>query len=751
MEPSNTEAVAIEEDPNASITLPSSTDPGTVEASQDGMTLEPMYKELLSTSGDINQAPFLEPALGMTFDSYKEAEQFYNTYARHVGFGTRIKCTSRSKVTNETNRVVICCNKEGFKPTRKITTFSKPITRIGCMARMRVVKQNSSRKWVVTDLHLPHNHVCFPHMARFYRSHKRLESAGKKENKLNYGAGNKVNNSFGSSAVDAEGHAHLSYGQEQTRKHLKLKEGDAIAIQWFFKHMQSTNRGFYYLMDFDAEGRLRNVFWADVKSRAAYEYFGDVITFDTTYLIDGYEIPLVSFVGANHHGQSVLLGCGLLADDTIETYIWLFKSWLNCMSGRAPNAIISDYSESIQVAIREVFPAARHRLCLCHIMKKAPSYLEGLADNKAIKKALKKAVYDSIRIDEFESAWRKFIEEFQLEHNQWLDSLYELRHQWVPVFVKDTFCAGMSIIQRGESVTTFFDGYVQQKTALKEFVEKYEVAIKSSYEREAQADFESYDTIPIMKTRLYCESQLAKVYTGSVFMQFQEEIYGTFNCYNIEHTRTGAQLAIYTLKERIFDKHGNMIGVKDYEVLSNEAEIEFQCICRLFQYKGILCRHVLYVLNHLGVNEIPNRYIITRWRKDFKRIHALHTRSNGVMPTDALQGYDDLYQRFIHLVEEGSLSADRYELAVKGMTELMDKILAVGEDLSKSYTKAGKPHNAGDADTTNKSKRIKNPGASTTPVMNPYVVRDPSKAWQQGHTKGGRHRSGDLGTTNRKH
>ncbi|KAF3784436.1 FAR1-RELATED SEQUENCE 6 protein [Nymphaea thermarum] len=414
MEPSSTGTVAVEGEPNTSIPVPSSMDPGTVEAAQDGMTLEPMYKELLSTSGDINQAPFLEPALGMTFDSYKEAEQFYNTYARHVGFGTRIKCTSRSKVTNETNRVVICCNKEGFKPTRKITTFSKPITRIGCMARMRVVKQNSSRKWVVTDLHLPHNHVCSPHMARFYRSHKRLEPG------------------------------------------------------------------------------------------------------------------------------------------------------------------------------------------------------------------------------------------------------------------------------------------------------------------------------------------------GAVFMQFQEEIYGTFNCYNIEHTRTGAQLAIYTLKERIFDKHGNMTGVKDYEVLSNEAEIEFQCICRLFQYKGILCRHVLYVLNHLGVNEIPNRYIITRWRKDFKRIHALHTRSNGVMPTDALQGYDDLYQRFIHLVEEGSLSADRYELAVKGMTDLMDKILAVGEDVSKSYAKGGKSHNAGDADTTNKSKRIKNPGVNTTPVMNPYVVRDPSKAWQQGHTKGGRHKSGELGPTNKK-
>lgn len=40
----------------------------------------------------------------------------------------------------------------------------------------------------------------------------------------------------------------------------------------------------------------------------AYEEFGDIITFDTTYLTNKYDMPFAPFVGVNHHGHSILLG-----------------------------------------------------------------------------------------------------------------------------------------------------------------------------------------------------------------------------------------------------------------------------------------------------------------------------------------------------------------------------------------------------------------------------------------------------------
>ncbi|KAK2644689.1 hypothetical protein Ddye_019884 [Dipteronia dyeriana] len=134
----------------------------------------------------------------------------------------------------------------------------------------------------------------------------------------------------------------------------------------------------------------------DARSRAAYKEFGDVLTFDTAYLTNKYDIPFAAFVGVNHHGQSILFGCGLMSNEDTETYVWLFQSWLTCMFGCAPTAIITD-------------------------------------QDKAMQKATLGAT-----------------------------------------FVKDTFWDGMSTTQRSESMHTFFDGYVNSKTTLKQFVEQYE-------------------------------------------------------------------------------------------------------------------------------------------------------------------------------------------------------------------------------------------------------------------------------------
>ena len=44
-----------------------------------------------------------------------------------------------------------------------------------------------------------------------------------------------------------------------------------------------------------------NFFWVDARSRLAYEQFGDVITFDTTYKTNKYSMPFAPFTGLNNH------------------------------------------------------------------------------------------------------------------------------------------------------------------------------------------------------------------------------------------------------------------------------------------------------------------------------------------------------------------------------------------------------------------------------------------------------------------
>ncbi|RYQ98148.1 protein FAR1-RELATED SEQUENCE 5-like [Arachis hypogaea] len=80
--------------------------------------------------------------------------------------------------------------------------------------------------------------------------------------------------------------------------------------------------------------------------RASYEYYGNVMSVDSTYSINRHGLPFVSFVGVNHHGKSTLLGCALLGNEEIPSYEWIFSQWVKCM-GTAPQRIITDQCRSI--------------------------------------------------------------------------------------------------------------------------------------------------------------------------------------------------------------------------------------------------------------------------------------------------------------------------------------------------------------------------------------------------------------------
>src|SRR4051812_8359835 len=47
----------------------------------------------------------------------------------------------------------------------------------------------------------------------------------------------------------------------------------------------------------------------------------------------------------------------------------------------------------------------------------------------------------------------------------------------------------------------------------------------------------------------------------------------------------------------------------------NTEEFEVKCSCRHFQFRGIICRHILCVLTHKKIKQVPSQYICDRWRK----------------------------------------------------------------------------------------------------------------------------------------
>ncbi|XP_042396745.1 protein FAR1-RELATED SEQUENCE 6-like [Zingiber officinale] len=270
------------------------------------------------------------------------------------------------------------------------------------------------------------------------------------------------------------------------------------------------------------------------------------------------------------------------------------------------------------IAIEEVFPNSHHRLCLWHIMKKLPVKLGGHAQYKMIKKQLKTIVYNSLTVDECDENWLKMIEEFKLENNDWLKSLYEERNRWVPVYVKDHFWAGMSTTQRSESMNAFFDDYVHSKTSLKQFVEQYDSALKKNIENEKKLDFVSFNSIMPVILGHSIERQFQNAYTNNIFKLFQDEIRGLMFC-DVSLLREEGITLIFEVVENMLGNNGHPRREVSFRVHYTELDCQLKCVYRLFEFRGILYRHVIKVLMRMKVIEIPMRYIMDRWRKNIKR------------------------------------------------------------------------------------------------------------------------------------
>ncbi|KAK2994179.1 hypothetical protein RJ640_018164 [Escallonia rubra] len=626
----------------------------------------------------------LPPTVGLEFDSFDEAYDFYNIYAKEQGFGIRVSNSWFRSKRKERYRAKLSCSSAGFKKKSEANN-PRPETRTGCPA-MIVIKLVDSKRWRIVEVELEHNHPVSPEIKRFYKSHKRMIVAAEKAQQSEPVKEIHTIKLYRTGIVDAEFDLHSNVNEREGRnpvdhsKHLELKEGDTHAVYHYFCRMKLTTPNFFYLMDLDDDGRLRNVFWADARSRAAYNYFYDSIAIDTSSLANKYEIPLISFVGINNHGQSVLLGCGFLGHESVEYFVWMFKAWLTCMQGRPPQVIITDQSKPLQVAVPEVFPQARHCYCLWYIMQRVPEKLGGLDGYEAIKRQLNKAVYDSLKIAEFETSWGDMIKRHGVADNKWLQALYEDREQWVPVFLKDISFLGMIPVKENESFNTFFDGYVHKHTSFKEFLDKYDLAMQRKHLQEAMGALESRSSTFELKTRCNFEVQISKLYTKEIFKRFQSEVEGMYSCFHTRQVSVSGAIITYVVKERVEVK-GSEKEVRHYEVLYETTQAEVRCICSLFNFKGYLCRHALNVLNYNGVEEIPSKYILPRWSKDYKHRFPV---DNGVTEIDVnnpVHLYNNLYKRVIQVVEAGAQSQEHYKLVLQQLQELLNKFSLVDDNL----------------------------------------------------------------------
>jgi hypothetical protein len=629
----------------------------------------------------------VEPMLGMEFTSEDDARNFYNAYAKQTGFSIRVNSYYRSKKDNSIISREFCCSKEGFRRERHAKRIdlsddtkrrrARPITREGCKALMTVRKRDNG-KWYVAKIEKSHNHeLVTPAMRQFLRSQKQECDPRKSLSNSFSSPGMSLNGPVNVLTEDSNSFGKMVFNAQNTvnyigKGRLSTFGIDAQSLLGFFKVMQASDPAFYYAIQVDEEDRLSSVFWVDTRSRIAYNCFSDVVAFDTTYQVNQYKMPFAPFTGVNHHKQSVLFGCALLADETESTFIWLFTTWLEAMSGQQPGLIITDYDSAIRIAVEQVFSQSRHRYCKWHIMSKMPREMGHIYSSlpRTFQIDFDRCINKSETPDEFESAWPILLDKYNLRGNEWLQSLYIDRKLWVPTYVRDTFSAGMYAAQPSSSVNSLFGGYVNARTTLQDFAEQYEKALDDRYEKEARAEFDTFYTKPVLKTPLPMEKQAADIYTRKIFTVFQDEV---FESLALAVKFSGEDGGTSTYEVARFDEEH-----KAHFVCSNVAEQVASCSCKMFEFEGVLCQHVLAVFKAKNIFMLPQHYILKRWTRNAKDEAILDAQACGETQGNSQQSkslrYNILYQEAIKCADEGMASDHSFKVTLNALREARIKI-----------------------------------------------------------------------------
>ncbi|KAH6755537.1 FAR1-related sequence 7 [Perilla frutescens var. hirtella] len=574
-----------------------------------------------------------EPYKGLEFNSANDAYKFYYTFAANMGFRIRIGQLFRSKHDGSITSRRFVCSKEGHQHP----------SRVGCGAYMRIQRHESGR-WVVDRLQKEHNHALGSPLDPSRTMS--VASKGCREE--------------GSSVLENLDLVETNGGLSLVRR---VRES-RIDNDWYnvlleyFQSQQAEETGFFYAVEM-REGKGMNIFWADARSRFSCAQFGDAIVFDTTYRRGSYSVPFASFVGINHHRQPVLLGCALIADESEESFTWIFQAWVRAMSGCRPVSIIADQDRAIQHSIAQVFPGTHHRFSAWQILAKEQENLGALLSMDAeFKYEYEACIFQSQAASEFDFSWNMLMDKYNLTENAWFKEMYQMRKSWVPLHIKGTFFAGIPV---DGSLKSYFSSFLTAQTPLNEFIVRYEKALEKRYEEERKEDFNSFNMQAVLHTKDPIEEQCRRLYTITVFKVFQKEL---LDCYNYVGTKVNVEGAI---SRYLVQNCGN--GDERNTVAFNASNLNISCSCKMFEFEGVLCRHTLKVFQIMNIRELPSRYILHRWSKNAKY---------GIMrDSDSLGGSQNfkalmlwsLREEARNYIEAGTASLERYKLAFEIMQE----------------------------------------------------------------------------------
>ncbi|XP_074297185.1 protein FAR-RED IMPAIRED RESPONSE 1-like [Silene latifolia] len=375
--------------------------------------------------------------------------------------------------------------------------------------------------------------------------------------------------------------------QRDIKCYIGLRDADLFIDR--LEKLKVTQPQFYFAYDVDPQNRLTKFFWADATCIRNYSFFGDAVSFDPTYGTNKYDMH-----------------------------------FLTAMGQKEPQFMITDQCPGIKKAFPSVFKTARHRSCMWHITQKITDKVgSALCRDTDFLARFNAVVWDpDMEPSEFKEKWQKVISDFELEDNDWLTTMFDDRHHWIPAYHRDLALGCiLRTTQMIESTNSFFKRYENHFGTLVEFWMRFQTAMDQQRHTRRCDDYNNDHSFPELKTELPIEKHGAIIYTHAVFKVFQEEVMAADSC-GVDDFEKEEHVRII----HVIDAETDRIFKVRLDLRSTNAV----CECKLFERIGLLCRHILWVYKGKGIGRIPSKYIVYRWLNNTHAANRLDSNGNVI-------------------------------------------------------------------------------------------------------------------------
>ncbi|XP_012855477.1 PREDICTED: protein FAR1-RELATED SEQUENCE 5-like [Erythranthe guttata] len=636
--------------------------------------------------------------VGQKITSLEDAYLLYCEYGRIKGFSVRKgKQSYFHDNSNELYMMEFECSCKGTKDEKcssngKQSAYLKMETRFGCAARLRIGRKKNE-EWKVTIFYIDHNHdMVAPDQSYMLRSARSISYAKGNTLKALVDAGFSIANVYSYMQIESHGRENVGFLKKDAydylnrlaKDHRHVEDGDAAELIRYFKNKSNEDGLFYWDFQVDENNRMCNFFYRDGRCRVDYEAFGDVLSIDTTYKTNKYNLVCAPFTGLNHHKNNVMFGLAFMSRETEASFQWLFNTFLESMGSKQPETIFTDQCQAMMNAIETIFPNSHHRLCQWHIYQNAPSHFGSLNNNSEFKKMFHKCMEYCETEEEFENIWSTMIDAFNLYEHSWLNNMYKLRSKWSTAFSKHRFTAGLKATSRSEATNSSLKIGGKRTHTLFDCVMRFEDVQNKWRQDEKENDFKCRHGMPTLVVKTNCLLRdAAVVYTHTIYDMFQSELINSLGIDFDGEPSYNDHLFKFKIKSQ-----GNSNRVREVEF--NSRSLEVKCTCKLFESVGILCKHALLVFKQMNVHNIPKNYIKVRWMKSIRDRVQFSEESSCADNQESQTVYVNHAMRYCYdLTMRSKVHPEARNLVRNGLKGVLSDLNALLDKLSLDHLSEG--------------------------------------------------------------